>query len=313
MQPLVSILIPVFNRANFIGECIESALSQTYTNVEVVVVDNASTDETWNICKKYADIDQRVQIFRNKSNIGPVNNWICCAQKAKGYFTKILFSDDCLDANCLTEMLQPLNDPDVAFVYCAARIGKTREKSTIAYAQPDSMRIDSIEYVNLVLSGMAPVSPGAVLLRKYDLIKNLHGTFPTSTAREFEKNGAGPDVMIMLLTANNYPYVARISTPLVFFRAHNDSFTVANKNNYVVKGYRSAIAFFLKNTYGNKMLLSYLSYCWLQQIKSDHSWLNPADFIMEYECSGCKRQILLMMIYAVKHIVCKFFRRLYFA
>lgn len=48
-NPLVSILIPVYNREKYIGEAIESAINQTYKNIEVIIVDNCSTDNTWKI------------------------------------------------------------------------------------------------------------------------------------------------------------------------------------------------------------------------------------------------------------------------
>ena len=53
-KKLVSILIPVYNREHLIIPCIESALAQTYKNIEIIIVDNNSTDGTWNICKEYA-------------------------------------------------------------------------------------------------------------------------------------------------------------------------------------------------------------------------------------------------------------------
>ena len=52
-NPLVSILIPVYNREKYIGEAIESAINQTYKNIEVIIVDNCSTDNTWKILQDY--------------------------------------------------------------------------------------------------------------------------------------------------------------------------------------------------------------------------------------------------------------------
>ena len=299
MEPLVSILIPVFNRENFIEECIRSALTQTYTNIEVVVVDNASNDGTWAICERIATSDQRVKIFRNDLNVGPVRNWICCAKEAKGELSKILFSDDYLELTCLCEMVPYLNDREVAFVYCAARIGKSIKESAITYSCVDSSRVKSTQYLNLVLSGKAPVSPGAVLIRTSDLLKNLHVTFPTSTPRQFERNGAGPDVMIMLLTALSYPFVANISKPLVYFRAHAGSFSVANINNDVVKGYRSALSYYLFNRIGKRSWYIYIGYLWLQQIKLGRKWLSPTIVLREYEGSGSVSEVFILIIFSV--------------
>ena len=77
-SPRVSILIPVYNREALIGECIQSALFQTFTDFEVIIVDNASTDNTWGICQRFAEQDKRVRVFRNEKNIGPVRNWRRC-------------------------------------------------------------------------------------------------------------------------------------------------------------------------------------------------------------------------------------------
>lgn len=301
--PKVSILIPVFNRKDYIAECIQSALSQTFTDFEVVVVDNASDDGTWEICQQFATLDHRVRIFRNDSNIGPVRNWRRCAQEAKGEFSKILFSDDCLESNCLLEMVPKLNSSDVAFVYCAARIGKSREDSVIAYSQTGSSILDSTQFLNLVLSGSAPVSPGAVLIRTSDFLKNLHTSFPTSTPRQFDRNGAGPDVMALLLTSCSYPSVANIAVPLVYFRAHADSFSIENSNNDVVKGHRSAVSFFLIENYGWKIWVNYLAYVWLLQMKISRTWVNPAGHLIENEGSGSVIEILTMLVHALKHVL----------
>lgn len=309
MKPIVSILIPVYNREKFIGACIESALAQTFADLEVIVVDNASSDETWSICQHYAELDSRVKIFRNDTNIGPVRNWLRCAQEAKGKFSKILFSDDCLEPNCLSEMLQRLNDSDVALVYCAVRIGKCRDESIIAYAQPDSSRIGSTQFLNLIISGKAPVSPGAILLRTRDLLNNLHTKFSTSTVRQFDKNGAGPDVMILLLTAHNYLYVANVSSPLIFFREHAGSFTIKNTNNEIIKGYLSVFALFLLSIYGRQSWLKYLAYRWLQEMRFGRRWESPRSHLVEYEGSGSTGEVLSLLSCAFMHLASKLFRK----
>ena len=309
MSPKVSILIPVFNRKDYIAECIWSALNQTFTDFEIVIVDNASEDGTWELCQKFAAMDSRIRIFQNESNIGPVRNWKRCVDEAKGEFSKILFSDDCLEPNCLSEMVPKLLDPDVALVYCAARIGKSKEESIIAYSQTDSSKVSSREFLNLVLSDKAPVSPGAVLIRTRDLLKNLHTGFPTSTPRNFEKNGAGPDVMIMLLTAHSYSYVANISMPLVYFRVHAGSFSIENLNSDVTKGYRSVIALFLIVNYDHQLWIDYLSNIWLRQMRFDRRWRNPKSHLRDYEGSGALLELIKLLFCSFRHICVKLFMK----
>ena len=301
--PAVSILIPVFNREQFIAECIQSALNQVFTDFEIVVVDNASDDGTWKICQQFAAIDQRVRIFRNETNIGPVRNWLRCAQEAKGELSKVLFSDDCLEPNCLAEMVPKLDDLDLALVYCAARIGKSREESVIAYSQATPARVNSTKFLNLILSGEAPVSPGAVLIRTRDLLKNLHTTFPTATQRQYEKNGAGPDVMILLLTSLSYTYVYKISEPHVFFRIHETSFSIINKDNDVISGYKSIFCYFLKTHLTWFRWIEFVSKSWLGEVRRNKNWVAPSSYLCKYEGCGDSWEQLALFFY-IPHNIC---------
>ena len=298
----VSILIPVYNRENFIAECIQSALDQTYTDFEVVVVDNASDDGTWEICQRFAALDHRVRVFRNDTNIGPVRNWKRCAEEARGEFSKILFSDDTLEPDCLAEMVPKLEDPDVALVYSSARIGKSKEQAGIAYSLGEPARLSSIRFLNMVLWGEAPVSPGAILIRTKDLLANLHTDFPTATSRPFDKHGAGPDVMISLLTAGNYRYIGHAPRALVYFRAHAESFTVTNSGNQVSEGYRSAFSYYLSKNHGQEPLIKYLAFSWLLQMRSTRTLINPKQFLTTYDGSGSVAEIALMLNYSVRHV-----------
>jgi glycosyltransferase involved in cell wall biosynthesis len=298
--PKVSVLIPVYNRQNFIGECIQSALDQTFIDIEIVVVDNASTDATWSICEAYAARDNRIKIFRNNENIGPVRNWIRCAQEAKGEFSKILFSDDQLESDCVERMLESLHSTEVGFVFCAANIGPSKEQAKLAYSCASNALIDSAKYVNLMINGKAPVSPCAVMLRTADLLKNLYIDFPTSIKRPYESNGAGPDVMIMLLTAENYPKIKWLDKALVFFRSHAGSFSIANENSEVTDGYTSAIAWYFINYKNRVNWISYLAHIWFGNLRRK-KFINPVRFLQNHEGDG--RLIDLICFFAFVPLV----------
>ena len=66
-KPLVSVLIPVYNTEKYIKESLDSIISQTYTNLEIIVVDDASTDSTYSILSTYTD--PRLKLYRNKTNL----------------------------------------------------------------------------------------------------------------------------------------------------------------------------------------------------------------------------------------------------
>lgn len=69
-HPLFSVLIANYNNGNYISECLESVLKQTYQNFEIIIVDDASTDTSLNIIQKYIDQDNRIKIYNNDKNYG---------------------------------------------------------------------------------------------------------------------------------------------------------------------------------------------------------------------------------------------------
>lgn len=115
----VSILIPTFNRIQYLPLAIESALKQDYENMEVIVSDNASKDGTDKIVNKYID-DIRFKYFRNMENIGMVLNWRKALDKyATGDFFMILSDDDYLvDSTYISKAVELIeNHPEIVMVY----------------------------------------------------------------------------------------------------------------------------------------------------------------------------------------------------
>ena len=116
INPKVSVVIPNYNYARFIGEAIESVLNQTYLDFELIIVDNNSTDNTEEVVKKYLN-DERVQFVKNVRNIGMVPNFNKCLELAKGEYIKFLLSDDIFHPDLLTDFVNILDThPGVCLV-----------------------------------------------------------------------------------------------------------------------------------------------------------------------------------------------------
>jgi len=111
-DPLVSICIPTYNGQEFLEECLQSAINQTYPNIEIVIVDDCSADDTSNIIVKYAARDTRIKIFHNEKNLGLVGNFNRCIQIAQGDWIKFLLQDDYLTDNCIETMLAGISEQD---------------------------------------------------------------------------------------------------------------------------------------------------------------------------------------------------------
>lgn len=94
MNPLVSVLMTAYNREHYIAEAIESVLDSTFTDFELVIVDDGSTDNTVTIAKSYQSKDARIKLYVNEKNLGDYPNRNKAASYATGKFLKYLDSDD---------------------------------------------------------------------------------------------------------------------------------------------------------------------------------------------------------------------------
>lgn len=106
VDPLVSICIPVYNGQDYIDECLRAACNQTYRNLEVLVVDDCSTDESVSVVERWCSADSRVRLVRNRKNVGLVANWNRCVDLANGEWIKLLFQDDSIDESYVEVMLR---------------------------------------------------------------------------------------------------------------------------------------------------------------------------------------------------------------
>lgn len=282
-SPLVSIMVPVYNRRELLAGCLESALAQTCRDLEVVVVDNASTDGTWDVCREFARIDSRVRIFRNAENIGPVRNWQRCFKQAQGHYGKLLFSDDLMSPRFLEKTLPMMRDPHVAFVFSMATIGPQPWHGRLSYRfGQHTGKYSRNRYIRRALLGSrVPVSPGAALFRVSDLRGSLQLTIPSPTIGGFAEHGAGIDLLLYLMTAARYEQVAFVAEPLAFFRAHEGSITISGDFR-LPDAYHQARIWFAAHTQARWTLASTLAAAWLSSMKQRHRLLSPRAIASRY-------------------------------
>ncbi len=93
-SPLVSVLMTAYNREKYIADAIESVLGSSYTNFELIIVDDGSNDDTVAIASGYADKDNRIKLYINEKNLGDYPNRNKVASYAKGEFIMYVDSDD---------------------------------------------------------------------------------------------------------------------------------------------------------------------------------------------------------------------------
>ncbi len=255
--PLVSILIPVYNRQKIVKETLESAINQTYKNIEVIVVDNKSTDNTFEVVKEFTKSYPNVKVYQNEEDIGPVKNWRRCLNYATGEYVKNLWSDDLIAPTFIEKTLPYLTDyEDVGFVFSGTEIfSDDTEQRTKAYFIGNTGIYDTKKFIeDSLLWGSSPVSAGCALFRKIDLERNILIDIPNKFGIDFNLKGAGNDVLVYLLTAKDYPKFAFINETLSFFRAHKGSITILSSKSDLAKFYHIAKAYFVENYLPNNRL-----------------------------------------------------------
>jgi glycosyltransferase involved in cell wall biosynthesis len=125
-SPLVSVVTPVYNGEEFLPQCIESVLAQSYQNWEFTIVNNCSTDDTLGVCLKYAAIDPRIRVVTNPSFLKIIENHnrTLSFVSSQAKYCKVVFADDWLFPTCIEELVASAErHPSVGIVSSYALAG----------------------------------------------------------------------------------------------------------------------------------------------------------------------------------------------
>lgn len=222
---LVSVLTPVYNGALYLEECIRSVLRQTYGNFQYVIVDNCSTDESFEIATAAAAGDGRISVVRNDDHVGPIQNWNRAlgqvSQQAK--YIKFVHADDWLFDTCIEKMVNLAEENNRVGLVSAYRLEEDQVSldhlPTAAPSLPgtDAFVMDGREVARSILLEHASVlgSPTAVLYRTSAIGKPEH--FFATKYLHSDKEAA-----LRLLENSDFGFIRQI---LTFTRRHNESVT----------------------------------------------------------------------------------------
>jgi glycosyltransferase involved in cell wall biosynthesis len=220
-KPLVTVAIPVFRGVQYIRSAIDSVLSQSFRDYELLVVDNASDDGTVDVVRSYSD--PRIVLVCNEKNIGAEGNWNKCLTLAKGHYIKILPHDDTLEQDCLKDQVEVLAADQrgvLSLVFCARKIisheGKVLAKRRVRGVATGVIVARSLIRLCVRRGTNLIGEPGAVLFRAS--AARASGSF----------NGTIPyvidlDYWIRLLDNGDAYY---IDNPLSSFRVSGGSWSV---------------------------------------------------------------------------------------
>lgn len=238
-RPLVSVVIPTFNGAAHLDESVQSARDQSLTDIEIVVVDDGSSDDTKEIAASHAAADDRVRLVADGARRGLPANWDFAVEAARGPWVKFLFQDDLLHRLCLERMLQRTDRSE--FVVCQREIVGSSDH----LAQLEEFRSKYLEGATLYsvfgdaaghVSGLEFCRGVASQLRKGPLANFIgEPTCVLVSAAALRRAGRfnanlvqlpDLDMWLRLGSANGLAYVPEA---LCTFRIHGESATAGNK------------------------------------------------------------------------------------
>lgn len=255
MNPLVSILIPVYQRAELAIEAINSALNQDYKNVEIIVGDNKSTDGTYEVlCERY-NSNSKVVLFQNDVNLGPVGNWEACLEKANGDYIKFLWSDDLMRDDFVSKSVELLEkNKKASFAFSAVKIFEdTNDIRDNLYNHTDEegcyqefMRdgvYSGLDFIKKAcMNKSIPLSPGCAIFRRENMV--IVKSIKNSKGYDHRKTGAGTDLLMFFEAVSKGQKFIFFNDLSSFFRKHPESITISS--NTIGIGYHTAKLYFLK-------------------------------------------------------------------
>lgn len=219
--PLVSVLMTVYNRQEYVGEAIESVLKSTYRDFELIIVDDSSTDRSLEIANGYAGADRRIRLYENRSNLGDYPNRKTAASYARGKYLKYLDSDDKIY--------------DSGLAYCVEQMEKAPQAAVGVGVQSDGSLPETtcwapekIIHDHFFGRGYLGIGPTGCIYRK-DKFQEMQG-FNVQA-------GVFADADLNIRLAARYP-VLLMQRPFFFYRRHPGQQQKHTEADHIIHGYR---------------------------------------------------------------------------
>jgi len=206
MKDLVSIITPTFNSANYVLATINSVLNQTYTNWELLLVDDCSTDDTYRIIQEQASLDPRIKVFQLENNAGPAKARNFAINKAQGSFMTFLDADDIWFADFIQNSIETIEQTGINFVFSSYK----RANENLEFVYSDFIVPAKVTYTDILKTNSISC------LTAFINIKALgKKTMPDIRKRQ--------DMGLWLKYLKEIPFAYGITTPKAIYRIRKNS------------------------------------------------------------------------------------------
>lgn len=287
-EPIVSVIIPVYNCAAYVEECLASVIKQTYNKLDIIIVNDGSVDASQQICEAYAKADDRITIL-NKENGGLSDARNHGIKVAKGELLTFVDGDDVIDADMIRTMVSLAEKESADIV----KIGLTRATALpVKTEKSDSYRLlTPSEALQEIYSGKPQVISACGKLFKKELFDNI--LFPVG--RNFEDEFTTPK---LYYAAKRIVFSERI---LYYYMQRNNESIIRGKfserNLDIIYVMAERISFFKEKGFENLYQISIIDYyCHIKSLKERAKKATQKDLlkkIKEYDTVNKKGELTL--------------------
>lgn len=224
MNSKISIIVPVYNVEEYLEECLESIINQTYKNIEIILIDDGSTDRSGEICDKYSKIDSRVKVFhQDNKGIGATRN--VGLSHATGEYIGWVDSDDIIDKNMYEVLLKNMINAN-ASISCCNHVEIKGKYEITKYQNNDNLEIvKGNQVINLI---RGPITCYLwEKLYKRELFEDVH----------FSNQKVGEDFVVLVDILSNNPKVVITDGCYYYYRIREGS----SFNNNDIEGRKNLL------------------------------------------------------------------------
>jgi glycosyltransferase involved in cell wall biosynthesis len=242
-HPVVSFVVPCYNLASFLPECINSILSQAFSNFEVLIMDDCSPDNTSSVARLFTD--PRIKYIRNEHNLGALRNYNKGIQLCRGKYIWLISADDYLRRRDILKRYVKLMDehPSIGYSFCpGVRVSDGQEAGLLqgsTYGRRDRL-ISGHAFLKRILDCCSILTPSVLVRREcYEKIS----LFPVDVIWAGEPVDFiwGGDWYLWCIFALHYD-VAYFAEPMVCYREHDQSYTNLVTREATLNCFRADIA-----------------------------------------------------------------------
>ena len=207
--------MPVFNAAPYLTQSIESILNQTYKKFEFIIIDDASTDDSWKIIRSYARRDPRIRIYRNHLNLGVSTTSDIAISLARGKYLARMDADDISTSDRLEKQLKYLKSNPKTVIVGAQCAIINQDNQIIGFKNFPLSDTD----INKMLFWAVPIQQGYMMINRSLLPKNFTW---------YSINKTSAEEVDLYFRLSQYGFFANLKDNLYFYRQLNNSLSRQN-------------------------------------------------------------------------------------